>query len=159
MADPVGALAALRDIHVPAGGGAAVPVVTMILLGGALGIALSLALRPLFRRWRAVRRAALRALAASRSLDPAERLAAQAMLLRRLVRTIDGAAAARRQGRDWLDTLDRRFATRFFTEGDGRAFGEALYRPLPAQDIDHRIDRHIEALDAALARLIGRISR
>jgi hypothetical protein len=165
MADPIRPLEALRDIHMPAGGDAAVPVVAMILVGCALAVALSLGLWPMFRRWRAVRRSALGALALTRVLEPAERLAAQAVLLRRLVRTIDGDAAARLQGRAWLDHLDRQFATRFFTEGAGRAFGEALYRPLSGQDVDRDIidrgiiDRDIGALDASLARLIGRISR
>jgi hypothetical protein len=150
MADPARMLDALRDIHVPVGGDSG-PILTMILIGCAAAIALTLALRPRLRRWGAVRRSALEVLAGSRSLEPAERLAAQAVLLRRLVRTIDGDTAARLQGAAWLDCLDRLFATHFFTEGEGRNFGEALYRPHASQDVD--------ALDASLARLFARISR
>jgi hypothetical protein len=155
MVDPARALDGLRDIHWPVAADAAGPVVTMILIGCLLAGGLSAGLWPLLRRWRAVRRSALAALAASRSLDPPERLAAQAVLLRRLVRTIDGDAAGRLQGRDWLERLDRLFATRFFTEGAGSGFGEALYRPPSGEDPD----RHIDALDASLARLFAGISR
>jgi hypothetical protein len=150
MADPALMLATLRDIHWPAGSGGAPLFVTM-LIGSTLAVALSVALWPKMRRWRAVRRSALAALSLTRGLDPAERLGAQAVLLRRLVRTIAGEDAARRQGADWLECLDRLFATRFFTEGEGRTFGEALYQPLSDQDVD--------ALDAALARLFARIAR
>lgn len=159
MADPAGVLDGLRDLHWPFAGAAAGPVATMIAVGCALAIGLSAALWPVLRRWRAVRRAALAALATSRLLDPPERLAAQAMLLRRVVRTIDGDAAARLHGRDWLAHLDRLFATRFFTEGEGRSFGEALYRPLPDGDVGDVVDERIDILDAELAGLFARISR
>jgi hypothetical protein len=149
MADPALTLAPLRDIHWPAGDGAVV-LVTM-LIGATLAVALSVALWPKLSRWRAVRRFALAALAQTRGLDPAERLGAQAALLRRLVRTIEGEDAARLQGVDWLECLDRLFASRFFTAGAGRTFGAALYRPLSGQDV--------VALDAALARLFARIAR
>lgn len=151
MADPVHALDGLRQIHLPAGADAALPMFAMIAVGFALAVALSLVLLPALRRRRAVRRAALKTLAASRLLPPDERLAAQAVLLRRLVRTIDGDEAARLTGAEWLARLDRLFATRFFSEAEGQTFSELLYRPPSGQDV--------AALDSGLERLFARIRR
>ena len=104
--------------------------------------------------WLRHRRAALRvsvesALAAARGLAPPERLAAQAMLLRRLVRGLVGDEAARAQGATWLEHLDRLFATRFFTQGAGAAFGESLYRRPGSVDV--------EALDQALIGFVAQL--
>lgn len=151
MADPGQILEGLRKIHPPAGADSASPALLMTLTGSALSIALCAAFWSKFRRWREVRRATLEALAAARHLPPGERLAAQAAVLRRLIRTLCGDGPARQQGRDWLACLDSAFSTRFFTEARGQIFGEALYRPLSGQDVD--------ALDHSLRRLFARIPR
>ncbi len=101
------------------------------------------------RRRGSVRRAALATLAASRGLPAPERLVAQATLLRRVVRTLQGEAAARERGDAWLMQLDRSFDTEFFTRGPGRGYAEDLYRPGP--DID------AGRMDTELAALIRRI--
>ncbi len=151
MVDVAPALDNLRQIHLPASPAGAGPTLLMAVLGSALSIVLCAALWTRFRRWRAVRRSALQALAATRRLEPAARLAAQAVVLRRLVKTLHGAGDARRRGRDWLACLDSALSTRFFTEAQGQIFGDALYRPLSGQDV--------EALDHALRQLFARIAK
>lgn len=122
------------------------PYLAALAVGIAGAAVLLLLLRRARRQRRALRLAAETALAASRRLSPPERLAAQAQLLRGLVRAQLGDTAARLQGAAWLGTLDRLFGTTFFTQGEGRAYGDALYR--------RGSDGVAEALDGALARLI-----
>jgi hypothetical protein len=138
----------LRGLHLP--GGAAGAVQAEIVAAAALGFLAAL-LVGLARYWRGraratVRRAALAELARSRGLDPESRLVAQARLLRRLGRTLDGDAA--RTGADWAARLDALFRTDFFTQGAGRVLADGLYR---------RQAPDLEALDAELGRLIGRL--
>ncbi len=140
----------LRGLHLP--GGASGPVPGEILLALVLGFAAALLvglLRHLVARARlSVRRAALAELAASRALPPPERILAQARLLRRLVRTLDGDEAASTHGAPWAERLDACLRTDFFTLGAGRVLVDGLYRrevPDPAR------------LDAELTRLIGRL--
>lgn len=140
----------LRALHLPGGATGLVPgeVLLALILGFSAALLVGL-LRFLIGRARAsVRRAALADLAASRSLDPPERILAQARLLRRLVRTVNGDEAASAQGRDWAARLDGLMRTDFFTAGAGRVLVDGLYRrdvPDPAR------------LDAELTRLIGRL--
>jgi hypothetical protein len=151
MVDAADALNGLRAIHAPANFSEA-PVIAAAALAGclcALALMAWLRVRPL--RWRAVRRSALAGLALSRSLDPGERLAAQAALLRRVVRATEGEAPGRLRDGDWLACLDRVFSTSFFTSGAGRAFGEALYRPSS--------DHDVAALDHALKKFLARIPK
>ncbi len=151
MADPAHLLAELRPLHNVAGAvDGAAPVVAMALLGCAAAIILSCTLGPWLSRRRALRRYALDNLAAARALPGEERLAAQAAILRRLVRTLNGAGA-RERGAAWLASLDSTFSTRFFSKERGEAFGDALYRR-PA-DLD------VDALDESLERLFARIDR
>ena len=137
-------LDALRPLHaaIPALPAAALAMLAAGLLAGLL---LGWLLWPALRRWRGVRRAALERLADTRSLPSRERLSAQAKLLRRVVLTLHGEAAARLRGADWLARLDAVFATTYFTAGDGRCFGEQLYRP--GMDCDARAtDRELSLL-------------
>jgi hypothetical protein len=144
----------LRGLHLP--GGAAGAVQGEIVAAAALGFLAAL-LVGLARAWRSrsratVRRAALAELARSRALDPEARLVAQARLLRRLDRTLGGPAEARAvgavTGADWAARLDGLYRTDFFTRGAGRVLADGLYRR-QAPDLD--------ALDAELGRLIGRL--
>ena len=96
-----------------------------------------------------LRASAIAALAFSRHLRPAERLAAQAALLRRLVRALGGDGAARQHGQAWLESLDRCFHTDFFSTGQGRAFGNDLYARSASPDVD--------AIDSTLMGLIRRL--
>ncbi len=149
MPDPASVVDSLRPLHPPPADGTA-EILVMTLVGCLAAAAGALALRRLRARRQPARRAALAALAASRRLPAPDRLAAQAQLLRNVADARDSGARALR-GEDWLAHLDRIFATRFFSEGPGRAFGDALYRP--------RDDDPAEALDRELQKLLTRLQR
>ena len=138
----------LRGLHLP--GGAAGAVQGEVVAAAALGFLAALLVGLVrYARGRArvsLRRTALAELARSRSLDPETRLVAQARLLRRLGRTLGGDAGA--MGADWAARLDTLFRTDFFTRGAGRVLADGLYR---------RQDPDLDALDAELGRLIGRL--
>ena len=148
MADPVAALDALRPLHLPE-----VAEGTAIMLAMAAGLVAALLagawLLPRLAARHAIRRAALDGLAATRALPPPERIAAQAMLLRRVARTLGADAAA--QGEIWLATLDRLFATPFFTAGAGRAIADAPYKPVAASEVA-ALDQGLQGLFAGLRR-------
>ena len=146
MADP---LDALRPLHLPVTAEGTTVVLAMALAGLVLALLAGAWLLPRLARRHAVRRAALERLAQSRALPPPERIAAQAMLLRRLARTLGTDASA--QGEDWLAGLDALFATQFFTAGAGRALVDAPYRRVAAPEV--------AALDQALAQLFARLRR
>ena len=142
----------LRGLHLP--GGAAGAVQGEVVAAAALGFLAALLVGLVrYARGRAratVRRAALAELARSRGLDPEARLVAPARLRRRRGRTLDrsGAAEVRATGADWAARLDGLFRTDFFTRGAGRVLADGLYR---------RQDPDLDALDAELGRLIGRL--
>lgn len=149
MADVARLLETLHPMREPPPPAPVLPTLAMAALGFALALTAIVLAWQARRRHAVLRRGAMAALEATRRLAPGERLTAQAQLLRRLARRLGGEAAASAQGRAWLETLDRLFSTRFFTEGAGRAYGEALYRPAGALDVD--------ALDAALAGLLAKM--
>ncbi|WP_292512026.1 DUF4381 family protein [Methylobacterium sp.] len=146
---PIG-LENLRGIHLPTGSAGAVQ--GEIALAIALGFLAALLVAAIAwwrrRRSASLRRIALDELAAARGLPAEARLVAQARLLRRLVRTMRGEGAADAKGAEWSATLDRIFATTFFSQGAGRVLGEGLYRREPADPA---------AIDAELGRLLTRI--
>ena len=149
MADGIArALETMHPMREPPLPASLAPFGVTLALGCAAGLvllALALAAR---RRRTGLRMAALAALARTRALAGPERLAAQAALLRRLVRQIAGEDAARLQGAAWLEELDRVFAVRFFTQGAGAAYGEALYAAkVPDVDV---LDGELEALFSRL---------
>lgn len=149
MPDPSSVAERLRPLHPPPPDGIAEAAI-MALLGCVLATAAALLWRYLQARRRPLRRAALASLAASRALPAPDRLAAQARLLRNLACALDGDAHAL-HGDAWLAHLDAILDTRLFSEGPGRAFGDALYR--------RRDDDPAEALDRELARLLARLAR
>lgn len=149
MPDPLDALHPMRLPSPPPsslvetiGIGVAAGVLAALLLAGAL------ALFAVWRRRGAPSREALLKLDSARRLAPAERVCAHAAVLRHYAVATAGADVGHLQGPDWLDRLDRLFATDFFSRGEGAVFGEALYRPL--QDID------VDAVEATLRRLLRR---
>ena len=71
------------------------------------------------------------------------------MLLRRVARTLGADAGA--QGEAWLATLDRLFATPFFTAGAGRAIADAPYKPVAASEVA-ALDTGLQGLFAGLRR-------
>ncbi|KQP83137.1 DUF4381 family protein [Methylobacterium sp. Leaf117] len=147
--DAAPSLDQLRGLHLPAETGAAQGAVMLaIALGFTAALAFGLLRWLRARRRGSVRRAALRELAAANALPPESRRVAQAQLLRRLARTLQGDAAADAQGAAWAATLDRLFATTFFSAGAGCIFTDGLYQrgaPEPGP------------VDAELARLFARI--
>lgn len=149
MADPSSLFERLRPLHAPASDGI-VEIVAMAFIGSLCAAAMSLAFLSWRARRRPLRRTSLEALAASRALPPAERLAAQARMLRHVASALTGRTACL-HGEEWLARLDGIFATKLFSEGRGRAFGEELYRP-------HE-DDPVEALDRELERLLARVDR
>ncbi|SEH67605.1 protein of unknown function [Methylobacterium sp. 275MFSha3.1] len=146
----------LRGLHLPGGaaGAAQGEVVAAAALGFLAALLVGLVRYARGRARATLRRAALAELARSRGLDPEARLVAQARLLRRLDRSLDRSGEAeagtgtRATGPDWAARLDGLFRTDFFTRGAGRVLADGLYR---------RQDPDLDALDAELARLIGRL--
>lgn len=152
LADVAQLLQNLHAMREPPPPSPVAPFLLMLTAGVVLAAAGFVAWRLASRRRAGLERAATLALVATRGLAPAERVAAQARLLRRIVLLKKGESAARAQGGDWLATLDGTFATRFFTEGAGRAYAEALYR----RDIGQSAVE-VEALDRSLADIIHRM--
>lgn len=149
MGDPSSVVEKLRPLRPPAPDGTS-EVLVMGLIGAVAAGAIVAAIRLWRNRRRPLRRAALAALAASRALPAPERLAAQARMLRDLAGALDDGARALR-GDAWLARLDAIFATRLFSAGPGRAFGEALYQP--------RDDDPAAALDAEMERLLRKLEK
>ncbi|GJE46377.1 DUF4381 domain-containing protein [Methylobacterium soli] len=140
----------LRGLHLPSAAGTIQgEIVAAVALGflAALLVGLARALRG--RRRASLRRAALRELDAARALAPEARLVAQARLLRRVARTLEGDAATAERGAAWAARLDRIFATDFFGQGAGRVLVDGLYR--------RRGEAETGMVDAELARLLARI--
>ena len=149
MADVAQLLQSLHPMREPPPPSPIAPYLVTLAIGIVAAAIAFVVWRQARRRRAGIRRAAGLALAATRTLAPPERLAAQARLLRRLVRARDGEIAARAQGEGWLASLDRTFATDFFTSGAGRAYADSLYRRDDAVDV--------EALDSSLAELVARL--
>ncbi|GEP02851.1 DUF4381 domain-containing protein [Methylobacterium oxalidis] len=150
--DLAASLADLRGLHLPANAAGAVQgeVVAAIILGFVAALLVGAVRAWRTRRRSTVRRAALRELQAARGLEPEARLVAQARLLRRTARTLDGDAVADLRGAAWAARLDRIFATDFFGQGAGRILVEGLYGRRAASP-------DVEAIDAEITRLLARI--
>ena len=148
MADVAQLLETMRALREPPPPATVAPYLMMLALGVAAALVV-LAVARQARQTRAGLHSSARALlAATRRLPPGERLAAQASVLRRLVRAVRGDRDARATGTDWLAVLDRTFATTYFSAGEGQALADALYRREPMADID--------ALDRSLSKLMPR---
>lgn len=148
MTDPASLVERLRPLRAPPPDGSS-EIVIMAIIGAVAAAVLTGALLYLRARRRPLRRKALEMLAASRPLPAPERLAAQARLLRHVAGAIDRGAAALR-GEAWLARLDDIFVTHIFSDGPGRAFGDALYQPRgddPAAALDREIERLLTRLE------------
>jgi len=127
VSDTATLLATLADVREPPTPDTGLP--WLILLNVALAIAwLVLLLWQRHRRRNAWRREALATVHALRDDDSPDGPAALATLLRQVARHRLGDGVARLGGDDWLAALDRCFRTNWFSTGEGRAFGDALYR-------------------------------
>jgi hypothetical protein len=151
VADATQLLKDLRPLHAVSAVSDAMPVIVMGLLGCAAALVLIFFFMPWLRRRRILRASALNKLAKTRTLPSAERLAAQAAILRSIVKALSGSTAAHARGAEWLDSLDATFSTRFFSSEQGQVFSDPLYRSSTAFDI--------EAMDRALAAFFTRIDR
>jgi hypothetical protein len=147
MADIGRLLETMHPMREPPPPDAITPYLLVLAVGCVAGVALFLVTWRLRHRRAALRTAADAALEAARGLAPADRIAAQARLLRRVVRSVGGEAAASTYGDAWLQRLDDVFATNFFTAGAGIVFGDALYRRPGDIDLDG-LDRSIRGLIA-----------
>lgn len=128
MAEPQAGLEALRPLHAEGPGLLADPLLWLAIgTGLILAAVLAAVAQRGFFKTRALRQEALRELRLASNLPADEALRAQAMLLRRIARTVGGEATMQHRGEAWLAALDSIFGTRFFTQGAGRCFGEALY--------------------------------
>lgn len=154
MTTAVDPLDALRPIRVPASTFATgEELLFAALLGVLLALVLSFTLALAQRHWskRAPETEFLAVLQGMRAPEPAERLAEIAAALRRYVAQREGPQAAAVQGKLWLATLDRMFATDFFSQGPGSVFGQALYVP--------RIEANLVEVEATLGRLLSKKRR
>jgi hypothetical protein len=143
--NPTDPLSELRDIHLPETIGWQLapgwPILAILLLA-----ALAFTLIRLVRRHRqrAFRREALvlfDALKADSEQSPPERVQAIASLLKRVAISRYGRdETAGLTGEAWLAFLDKTGNTTAFTEGAGRALGDALYRPDSEADVDALIN-------------------
>lgn len=133
-------LSQLRDIRVPAAPEAS-PISLLVVITGVLALVLLILLIAIL--WRNHRKSWLKQNLAElqqfkcrlESIDqtgqPEEELSSLAQLLRRYVARLQPAdqryIISGLNGRKWQEFLNTTFATRFFTEGEGRLFGNALY--------------------------------
>jgi len=143
-------LALLADVHEPPAPQAALPwwwMLNALLAAAWFGL---WAWRR-HRRRNAWRREAIAALDTLSGRDAAARLVDMAILLRRVVRGRLGESVASLDGEAWLELLDRCFDTRWFTRGDGRLFGPALYRRGVTASVD------IDAVQAGLRSQLKRL--
>lgn len=149
---PADELQGLRALHLPPIAGSFWSDVGLaVAFGLALALVLSLVVRLLARPRRSLRAEALAAFRGASALPAPERRAAQAALLRRVVRSVEGEDAARAQGPDWSATLDRVFRTDLFAARGGRVFAHGLYAR-PAQVDDPALDDELGALLHTLER-------
>lgn len=126
-------LAQLRDLHLPEL--SEVGILADWAAGASLGLLVSLLflilLRRFVRRLPSRREAALKALAESKDLEPAERLLAQARILQTLAQELQPASS---DAAHWSTVLEEYLKTDFFTAGPGKVFSEGLYRPALCAD-------------------------
>lgn len=128
--DKAALLASVRDIHEPP---APEPSWPWLVAAIAIGLAL------LFVLWKNKPRKAdsiaTQQINAARTESPTQALVRLARLLRSKAVGNNQRAISNTDGDAWLQTLDKRFNTVFFTTGPGRVFGDDLYQK-PASEID-----------------------
>jgi hypothetical protein len=96
------------------------------------------------------RKSALDTIDAARTQQPEQALLRLAKLIRKIV-LHRNPAVSESSGDAWLQELDNTFATDWFTQDDGRIFGEALYAPL--QPSAEQRDRWCKTLAKLVRRL------
>jgi hypothetical protein len=138
--DHADTIAKLRDIHLPQAQGITTTIIISIL-GCISAIILFKSVIYFSFYSYPIRRAALNSLRNSRKLNPSDRLAEQSRLLRGVAQSIDEKLSFQK-GDEWLEQLDRIFATNFFTKREGKIYGETLYQKathLPVDILDKEL--------------------
>lgn len=147
--DHADTIAKLRDIHLPQAQGITTTII-ISLLGCISAIILFKSLIYFSFYSYPIRRAALNSLRNSRKLNPSDRLAEQSRLLRGVAQSIDEKLSFQK-GDEWLEQLDRIFATNFFTTGQGRVYGQLLYQKTNHPPVDN-LDKELENLLSAIKK-------
>ena len=124
--DKTNPLDTLRDIRLPPPP-AGLPDWVLLALAAFAFLSAVLLVLALLRRFRPDRRALFQRIDEALRLPDDAAVAQLAHVLRDEALHSAGPAAAQLTGDAWLGWLDRRYATRFFSEGAGQAFGDALY--------------------------------
>lgn len=120
-------LALVKDIHLPAAP-AAPAIWPMLLTATVILIAIAALIFSRYQKrstWASQARAELKEIEQQRNPQALEQTAS---LLKRIALTNDQRNIVKHlSGDNWLRYLDHFFNTRYFTEGDGKVFGKALY--------------------------------
>ena len=147
--DHADTIAKLRDIHLPPAQGITTTIIITIL--GCMGAIILFKSIIYFSFYTyPIRRTALDSLKNSRILNPSDRLAAQSRLLRVVARSIDENLSFQTEA-EWLEKLDNIFATKFFTNGQGRVYGQSLYQKANHPPVDN-LDQELENLLSAIKK-------
>ena len=138
MSDPAELLLQLRDIHQPPAPADSSGVFLAFVILGILLLLIVFASLIYWRRQALNRsvRAELQQLKALSASNSSLALHQLAVILRRMMHHIHGDTINQLENDRWLQKLDSTFNTRFFTQGQGVVFGEALYRSVQADSID-----------------------
>jgi hypothetical protein len=147
-------LAGLRALHLPPETHSVWADLGLAVAAGlAIALVVAFAARLFLRPKHSLRASALEAFEHAKALPPDDKRAAQAALLRRIVRTVEGEAAARAAGPEWSATLDRVLKTDLFSARSGKSLTEQLYaRPARRDADDPELDRELAGLLERLRR-------
>ena len=144
-------LARLRDVQepIPPEG---VPLWLVLANVTLIGLILTLFLYRRHHRKFGWRKQLIAELQQARQQPPDKAIFIAAQLLRRLL-LHRGSAVQTDSGTGWLHKLDEHFDTQWFTQGDGRVFGDNLYQaavlsPVAISTLLDRIEVLIKALPA-----------
>lgn len=150
MSEASDLLSSLRDIVEPPPPATTSPWLVLATLGLTLLLIVAL-VRRLRQRRNAWRSEALGRVRTASGATPDQALLECARVLRQVMRYRDGSAADALHGEEWLGYLASEFGDEWFTTGEGRIFGEALYSPEATTGVD--VERLCSALAARLKRL------
>ena len=120
-------LAQLRDVREPLPP-EGVPLWLILANVAVIGLILTLLLYRRHNRRFGWRKRIIEELQQARLQPPEQAIFSAAQLLRRLL-LYRGSTVQTCSGNSWLQQLDKHFQTQWFTQGDGRVFGNSIYQP------------------------------
>ena len=120
-------LSQLRDVREPMPP-EGVPLWLILANVAVIGLILTLLLYRRHNRRFGWRKRLIAELQQARRQSPEQAIFTTAQLLRRLL-LYRGSTVQTCSGNSWLLLLDNHFQTRWFTQGNGRVFGDSLYQP------------------------------